>query len=102
MLVAQLDRALDSDSKGQRFESSRARHKQQHPFEGVVVCDLILGIRREGLANVPVALLPRPGLKTANTYIKRKDADREKRLSTNPPGHATNNNTPSRVLLFVI
>ena len=26
MPVAQLDRALDSDSKGQRFESSRARH----------------------------------------------------------------------------
>ena len=25
--VAQLDRALDSDSKGQRFESSRVRHK---------------------------------------------------------------------------
>ena len=24
--LAQLDRALDSDSKGQRFESSRARH----------------------------------------------------------------------------
>ena len=28
--VAQLDRALDSDSKGQRFESSRVRHEK--PF----------------------------------------------------------------------
>lgn len=28
-LVAQLDRALDSDSKGRWFESSQARHKRE-------------------------------------------------------------------------
>ncbi len=32
VLVAQLDRALDSDSKGQRFESSRARHPAHNEF----------------------------------------------------------------------
>ena len=38
--VAQLDRALDSDSKGQRFESSRVRHKnprKQDVFGGFVM-----------------------------------------------------------------
>ncbi len=33
MLVAQLDRALDSDSKGRRFESYQARQKEKaHAF----------------------------------------------------------------------
>ena len=35
--VAQLDRALDSDSKGRWFESSRAYHREPVDFNGFAV-----------------------------------------------------------------
>ena len=45
--VAQLDRALDSDSKGQRFESSRVRH---------VAVDSAIPIPQENLRDFPCSV----------------------------------------------
>ncbi len=47
VLVAQLDRALDSDSKGQRFKSSRAHH---------VAVDSAMPIPQENLRDFPCSV----------------------------------------------
>lgn len=49
--VAQLDRALDSDSKGQRFESSRVRHKK--PRE-IGIFGVFCFMNRAGAGALPI------------------------------------------------
>src|ERR1700730_4192092 len=63
--VAQLDRALDYESRGQEFESLRARHSfiaiAAQSFEPVVLCYLVLPRITENVNTKAVRRSTNPG-----------------------------------------
>ena len=83
--VAQLDRALDSDSKGQRFESSRVRHKnprKQDVFGGFVMLAKAISLLQNCDINCNWCVAG-----GASCSAKRSGSRRKIQIHTTNPGH---------------
>ena len=68
--VAQLDRALDSDSKGRWFESSRAYHMNETRFSNIFiekrVFHVLKALKDQGFFFLPLSFICSKTLKMRN------------------------------------